>query len=209
MFSRLALVRGLVRPVISSDLHLVAELQDGSVLVGQHLMTGKQVAPLESPIQRLYLSRRKKNPEAVYPQIRNKINNIISSAQLICYPVGSFYSSLIANLLPGGVTRAIADNDCPKIYIPNMGKDPEAVGLSVQQQTAILLDYLRAQSEAPRERLLNFVAVDSKNGEYPGGLDLERLAETGVEIIDTELVSSDSAPYTDPDLVLGVLLSLT
>ena len=208
MFSRLAMVRGMVRPVISSDLHLVAELGDGSILVGQHLMTGKQVAPLTSPIKRVYLSKKKRNPQPVQPAVRNKIKKIIAGAQLICYPLGSFYSSVIANLLPAGVPQAIAANGCPKIYIPNMGNDPEAVGRSVHEQVEILLACLRSQGGAAPDRLLNFVLVDSTNGDYPGGLDLKALAATGVEVIDTALVSPKSAPYTNPELVLGVLLSL-
>ena len=47
---------------------------------------------------------------------------------MICYPIGSFYSSVIANLLPDGVARAVAENDCPKIFIPNTGVDKEMLG---------------------------------------------------------------------------------
>ena len=209
-FSKLAEVRGLVRPVLNSDLHLVAKLADGSTVVGQHLLTGKEAAPIGAPIKELYLSKKKRQPEAVHPGIRNKIKNLISQAELICYPMGSFYSSIIANLLPHGVARAVARNDCPKVYIPNLGHDPEAPGLSVGRQVEILLEYLQKGHAGPVEagQLLQFVVVDSARGDYPGGLGLGHIRELGVEIIDTDLASDDGSQPSDPDKVLGILLSL-
>jgi 2-phospho-L-lactate transferase/gluconeogenesis factor (CofD/UPF0052 family) len=47
------------------------------------------------------------------------MNDLIREAELICYPMGSFYSSLIANLLPKGVGKAVSRNPCPKVFIPN------------------------------------------------------------------------------------------
>ena len=44
LFGKLAEVRGTVRPITSQDLHLVAELADGTVLVGQHSAHGQGCA---------------------------------------------------------------------------------------------------------------------------------------------------------------------
>ena len=41
LFSKLVEVRGSVRPVCDANLHLRAELEDGSQTVGQHRLTGK------------------------------------------------------------------------------------------------------------------------------------------------------------------------
>ena len=56
--------------------------------------------------------------------LRDKVRNRILAADLICYPVGIFYSSVIANLLPKGVGDAILALTRPNVYIPNGGTDP-------------------------------------------------------------------------------------
>ena len=51
--------------------------------------------------------------------------------------------------------------------------------------------------------------VDEKRGAYPGGLDKDAVAALGVEVVHCPLVSDESAPYFDPELLAPVLLSLT
>lgn len=210
LFSKLAEVRGTVRPVLNKSLHLVAELENGQVLIGQHLLTGREVPPITSPVKKVYLSFSKKHPEPIRPSIRQKTVSLIEEADLICYPVGSFYSSLIANLLPDGVTRTMAQTESPKIFIPNPTSDPEVVGASVSEMAETLIDYLmvEASEEVSIDRLLNFVLVDSKKGQYPGGLDRAEIERLGVAVIDTDLITPRSRPFFDPELLLGVLLSL-
>jgi len=125
LFSKLAEVRGVVRPITNTSLHLAGQLENGKWIVGQHLLTGKEVPPIASRIKRLGISQSRPIPDLVDVNIREKIRKLILEAELICYPMGSFYSSRIANLLPRGVGQAVAENDCPKVYIPNTGVDPE------------------------------------------------------------------------------------
>jgi len=211
IFSKLVQARGVVRPVVNKDMHLAAEMEDGTTIVGQHLITGKESAPLSQPIKRLSLSQTLDGPGGAQVPIRTKMKELIAEAELICYPIGSFYSSLVANLLPSGVGRAIAANPCPKVYVPNLGTDPEAKGLSVTDQVRLLLEYLRrdAPDEIVYDAVLNFVLVDSKNGAYPGPVDRKRLRSWGVEIIDCPLVTEASRPYLDGAKLAEVLLSLT
>jgi len=210
LFTKLVEARGVVRPVVNRDAHLAARLANGRVLVGQHLITGKENPPIESPIEELFISDDKDDPKSVRPAIRAKVKRLIASAELICYPMGSFYSSLVANLLPMGVADAIRENECPKVFIPNTGRDPEMLGLNVAKAVAELFRYLDqgCSKIAPRDALLNFVLVDSKNGDYGGPIDVHKIRRSGVEVIDTQLVTPRSAPYLDPDLVLANLLSL-
>ena len=75
----------------------------------------------------------------------------------------------------------------------------------------VLLDYLRADvsSDCPTQKLLNFVLVDTKNGQYTDNLSQSLLHELDIQLIDTKLVSKQSAPYYDPELLVAALLSLT
>ena len=211
LFSKLVNVLGTVRAVVNDDLHLAAELEDGSCVTSQHRLTGKEVAPLQSPVSRLFLSKRADKPVAVKAEIRKKNRRLIQQAELICYPPGSFYTSLVANLLPTGVGSAIAGADCPKVFIPNLGQDPEQIGMTLDSSVLTLLDYLRADNKdtCPNGKLLNFVLIDSKRGKYSSSLSAPLMQELGIRIIDTRLISKQSVPYYDAELLASTLLSLT
>jgi CofD-related protein of GAK system len=211
LFSKLVNVLGTVRTIVNDNLHLAAKLEDGSCVVGQHRLTGKEVAPLNSPIRQLFLSSHPDKCVPARPEIRKKNRKLIEQAELICYPPGSFYSSLVANLLPMGVGSAIAASDCPKVYCPNLERDPEQIGMTVDSSVLTLLDYLRADvSESTgNDKLLNFVLIDSQHGQYPSALSSGLMQELGIQIIDTRLVTRKSVPHYDAKLLVSTLLSLT
>lgn len=211
LFSKLVGVRGIVRAVVNDNLHLGADLEDGSRVIGQHRLTGKERAPLTSPIKQLFLSA---DPDRLVParaQLRKKNRNLIRTAELICYPPGSFYTSLVANLLPSGVNEAIAGNDCPKVYVPNLGHDPEQVGMTLDLSIKTLLRYLHgnAGSKYQVRHFLNFVLIDTRNGKYPDRVSAGLLEELGIQLIDTKLVRKSRVTRYDPELLVSALLSLT
>ena len=210
IFSKLVEVRGIVRPVINKYLHLTAELENGDIVVGQHLLTAKEADPIQSKIIKLFISERRQNPKPVMPKIRNKMKALIEEADLICYPIGSFYSSLIANLLPSGVGKAIAKNPCPKVYIPNIKGDPETFGIDINDQIKTLISYLTKDDpdNLSTNHVLNFIIMDLKSGQYNGNVDISFFQNQGIQIIDFPLVSSDSAPFLDEKLFVPVLMSL-
>lgn len=210
LFSKLVHVRGTVRAIVNRNYHLAATLANGENVLGQHRLTGKEVAPLASPIVSLRLSRQRDRNEPVSARLPRKNRRLIEEAELICYPPGSFYSSLIANLLPVGVGRAIRDNPNPKVFIPNTGVDPEQIGHTLASLIDTLLAQLRRDTgeATPTAELLNFVLLDSRHGHYPSAPSAELLAERGIDLIDTRLVSERSAPHYDNDLLVSALLSL-
>jgi CofD-related protein of GAK system len=209
LFSRLVEVRGIVRPVVDADLHLVARLSDGRRIVGQHLLTGREAPPLDAPIDRVFLSRSRTNIREHRPRIPASVEELIRSADLICYPIGSYYTSLIATLLPQGVSDAIAATDVPKVYVPNPGHDPEEIGMGLVEKISRLRRYLSegmSHSVTP-DRLLQFVLLDgeTKGLNRKSRQDIRRL---GVEIVEVPLISAGSAPYLDDLLLAEALLSL-
>lgn len=211
LFSKLVNVLGTVRATVNDDLHLAADLRDGRRIIGQHRLTGKEVAALTSPIERLYLSSRLDRYAPAESSIRKKNRKLIERADLICFPPGSFYSSLLANLLPRGVGRAVAGNRNPKVYIPNLGQDPEQIGMDPGQPIERLLMQLRqdAGEDCPAERLLNIILIDRSRGTYTPQLPIDRLRTQGIQVIDTPLISDQSQPWYDPRLLAAALLSLT
>jgi len=238
IFSKLVQVRGVVRPVINKDLHLAVQLENGTIKIGQHILTGKEKQPLKNKFMKIWMCRNLDDPEPVEIPIRNKIASLIGEADLICYPMGSFYSSLIANLLPEGVGKAISTTQVPKVYIPNTGNlDPETFGMTLMDQIHTLVYYLQKNGEAamgdsvinttiPHSHqhqlncdrknsrlavrdLLNYIIIDSRNGDYEGTLDSSVLRQMEIEVIDIALVTPDTFPYIDPELLIPLLLSLS
>jgi hypothetical protein len=118
---------------------------------------------------------------------------------------------LIANLLPDGVSAAIACDDRPKVYVPNLGRDPEQIGMTLEQCVIKLLEQLRSgiSGDCGNEDLLNFILLDSNNGDYPSPFPLSKIEKLGITVIDTRLVTKRSAPHYDPELLVHALLSLT
>ena len=211
LFSKLVGVQGTVRAVVNDNLHLGAELEDGSRVIGQHRLTGKEQAPLNSSVKQLFLTADAERLVPAKARLRKKNRNLIGKAELICYPPGSFYTSLVANLLPVGIGEAIANNDNPKIYVPNLGHDPEQIGMTLDSSIKTLLRYLHegTGSKYTAGHFLNFVLVDSRNGNYPGRVSATLLEELGIQLIDTKLLRKGSADYYDPELLVSALLSLT
>lgn len=207
IFSRLVQARGEVRPVVNRNLHLAARLDDGRVVPGQHAITGKETRPLHRRIEEVFLTDGVESVEPVRVPIRQKMRDLIASADVICYPPGSFHTSLLATLLPDGVPSAVAANPCPKVYVPSTGEDPEAFGLTVAQQVGRLVATLTREG-AGRESVLDLVLVDTRNAVYPGGLDVGALRDFGVQVADCALVTARSAPRIDGERLAQVLLSL-
>ena len=208
LFSKLVQVCGVVRPTVNKDLHLAVRLDDGRVIVGQHLITGKETEPLSSPIREIWLTASPDSEEPVRSAIQGKIAERIAEADLIVYPPGSFFTSVIANLLPDGVGRAVVDNSCPKVFVPNTSADPETTGMSVTDQVDRLRRHLLDSGAPEGGDVLGYVVVDRKNGEYPGGLNCGELEQRGLTVIDAHLATRDSAPYIDALKLCEILLSL-
>ena len=127
-FRILARVLGEVALSCEADLHLAAELADGAVVCGQHRITGKETARLASPPVRLWACRGEDDPAPAPCAASPRALKLVAGAELICFPMGSLFSSVVANLLPEGMGRAVAANPCPKVFIPNLGRDPRMPG---------------------------------------------------------------------------------
>ena len=208
IFSRLVSVLGVVRPVINKDCHLAAELRDGRRVVGQHNMTGKEVPPLTSPIERIFLCRSLDDPSPIRPAIRKKVEARIAEADLICFPMGSFFTSLLAALLPKGVGSAVAANPCPKVYVPSTFPDPELLGYGLPEQVEMLRKTLCADAQglSPGD-VLDMVVVDPRVHSVEEVDALRR--DPQITVIEQPLVSNRSRPRVDPELFLSIILSLS
>jgi len=210
LFSRLVESRGMVKPVLAQDLHLAAELSNGLVIAGQHRITnGEQIHKAGVSIRKIFITSSREAPVEVHPAADPDVTALIGSAEVICYPVGSFYTSVMANLLPTGVGGAIAGNVCPKVFVPNTLFDGEQFGMSLGEAVETIIGYLAADApgKIPAD-FLNLLIIDSQI-RYPFDLEMERVRALGIDILDVRLTTPESYPYIDPRCLCDVLLSLT
>lgn len=208
LYSRMLRTRGMARTIVDSVAHLAVRLESGEVIVGQHRFTGKNGRAVSSAISDIWLTPSEDAAHAVSVALDRRTEELIRSADAICYPVGSFYSSVAANLLPAGVGRAVAANSGPKIFVPNLGRDPELAGHSLAMQVERLVSLL--QRDAPHARpgeLLSKVLVDEERGMYPGGVPRKLLAGLGIELVNMPLVREGGGPLADAGLLAEALLA--
>ncbi len=213
LFSQLVGAKGKVFPVTDTFAHLAVELENKHCICGQSKFTGKEQKSITSPIKKIWLcdsledgtchisSGKIKNSHGV--SASKETLQLIKEAELICYPMGSFYSSLIANLLPKGVVEAICQNPCPKIFIPSKGHDPELLGYDINKQINSLLEYLLKGCKVKSiDKVLNFVVLD--NMIYKEKLKLD----SNLEQILYPLSKKSDDNHFCPDSLIEILLSL-
>jgi CofD-related protein of GAK system len=211
IYSKLVQVRGTVRPVVNTPLHMAAELKTGEMVLGQHRITGKNCPNLAAKITDIYLTSTLDQFDPVNVSIREKMATLIQEADLICFPMGSFFSSIVVNLLPQGVGRAISQNLCPKIFIPNMGMDPELPGYSIIDQTHVLLKYLLKDcaDNTSVHNVLTYVLIDKTRMDYPDASEIDNLGKQGIRILGMDLVHAEDGSIVDEKKLIPILLSLT
>lgn len=104
-------VRGMVLPVTLDKVRLVAELNNGKVIVGQNEIANNHLVS-RFGMKNIYFDKKAKaNPEAL---------KAISQADLIVVGPGSFYSSLIPNFLVGGIADALHKSKGKKVFVCNL-----------------------------------------------------------------------------------------
>jgi len=202
LYARLIQARGEVRLIANVDAHLRARLKNGQIVLGQHRLTGKEIPPLATSIEHLDLVDPTGNPVTI--SIRQKITQLIQRADLICYPIGSFFTSVIANLLPSGVAEAIVQAGCPKIFIPNPMPDPETIHLSLAEMLQTLVRYCCPLGEPPHAAL-QMVLFDP-TAAYPGRAEAEALLrQWNVQILEVPFLEAGSV---SPHALCHILVSL-
>ncbi|MCY7294185.1 GAK system CofD-like protein [Alteromonas sp. a30] len=207
-------IRGKVRLTVNENFHLVASLENGETLIGQHKITGKETSPIRSPISSIHLSAELHNNHPVNCCISDINRKLIENADLICYPPGSFYSSIVANFLPYGVSQAINNNLNAKIYIPNLGKDPESLGLSTNDNIEKIVRFLGKHLSVNKgyenkpSNLLTHILIDHNKQYYNGPVNETKWRKLGIQVIKRDLISDKYAPYYDPEKLSKAVLSL-
>ncbi len=180
--SRVLAVRGRVLPAAHQAILLKAEMEDGSIVVGESSIPKAGMA-----IRRVFIE-----PEHVEPL--PEAVEAIQEADAILIGPGSLYTSIIPNLIVPKLAEAIVSSDALKLFICNVMTQPgETDGYSVG-------DHLDAIHAHIGHHLFDYVIVN--DGEIPPQvqsmyaekgakavhLDLEEVTRRGYKVIADRLV---------------------
>lgn len=122
--------KGHIYPATISDVRLVAELADGSIVRGETQISASRV-----PIRRLRLE-----PEQCLPL--PEALKAIRAADVITVGPGSLFTSIMPNLLVARVSRAIGESRATRIFICNLMTQPgETDNYSARQHLETIKNY--------------------------------------------------------------------
>ena len=122
--------KGHIYPATISDVHLVAELEDGSLVHGE-----TQISSSRKAIKNLRLEPEKCLP---LPQALRALR----TADVITVGPGSLYTSILPNLLVAQVAKVIGESSATKIYVNNLMTQPgETDGYTARQHLEAIKKY--------------------------------------------------------------------
>jgi len=200
-------ITGRVLPVTIDDIHLRAQFEDGSSVVGESTIAEAKTAS-RSRIKRVEIvpSHAKALPACI---------EAIEEVDMIVLGPGSLYTSIIPNLLVEGVAEAIMNSDAVKLYICNVMTQPgETEGYSVSEHISELFSH--AGGRVFDQCLINIDPASpaileryKKLGAESVQEDVERVSELGVKIITAPIAAKhNNLARHDPDKLAKEVLRI-
>jgi len=200
--SEVLAIKGVIYPSTTSNVHLRAELEDGSWVEGETRITASrkrirciQLAPSDAhPL-----------PDAL---------DAIDAADLITIGPGSLYTSLIPNLLVNEVINAVRASSAIKIYIQNIMTQPgetemysaaDHVEALAQHCGGILFSNVLLNHGNPSPEILK------KYGAEHAGLveiDRDRLHALGLNLVERDLLAEEGVIRHDPNRLAQAVLQI-
>jgi len=185
-------IKGKVLPVTTHKVKLNMVLADDTILRGE-----KEIILSEKPLpgfKSIYLEPfPKANPRAI---------DEIMAADLVIFGPGGLYSSLIPNLLVGGISKALRDSKAKKVFIINlMNKKMHTPNFTVKKHLEEvkkfigedIFDYVIVNSQQPPEGLIE---VYSEEGEL-----VSNNLENDQRVINADLLNNELKEVQKGDLL--------
>ena len=128
--SKVLALRGQVIPSTLSNVRLVAQYKDGSVIEGED-----KIPQAHKAVERIFL--KPENPEGTPEALK-----AIEEADIIVLGPGSLFTSIIPNLLIQDITNAIVASKAIKVYVCNIMTQPgETDGFVASQHVKNLIKH--------------------------------------------------------------------
>jgi len=209
MSSQILATRGRIFPATNTNVSLTARMDDGSLVEGETSITASKHRIVELML----------NPADAKPLPETL--EAIASADLITLGPGSLYTSLITNLLVGGIPEAIADSKATRVYICNlMTQANESIGLTAAQHIEKILKHAHPAGKNPARPIFDYALINTapisptlveqyaREGQNPIEADLDRVRTLGIEPITGNFVHEGDVLRHDYDRVAETVLAL-
>jgi conserved hypothetical protein, cofD-related len=203
-------VKGRVIPVTGSDIRLLAELKNGTVVSGESKIQ-PQVLQNNSPIKRVYLMPEK-------PAASPKALEAIHKADLVILGPGSLFTSIIPNFLVEGIRQAIGESMGRKVLICNIMTQPgetdhyslwDHVEKAGEYLGTGQIEFVIANNKAIAESALAHYKEDGAEQILPTEEDRRKLREKGITLIENDFTDIKKGYIRhDADRIASVLYSL-
>ncbi len=201
--SKVLNIRGRVLPATLEDVVLCAEYEDGTVVEGE-----SKIPLARQAIRRVFL---KPGGVPALPEVLDAI----AEADVILIGPGSLYTSVIPNLLVGGMVEALRRAPAPRIYVCNMMTQPgETDGFTAA-------DHVLALIAAAGDGILTHALVNVQpptnvalrrryeaEGSRPVGADLDTLGELGLHVAGEAMISEEELLRHDPERLGAAVMHL-
>ena len=193
---------GRIYPSTSTNVVLEATLADGSKVEGE-----TRISKSRARIERIRLK-----PSRVKPM--KETLDAIASADLITLGPGSLFTSIIPNLLVGGIAQAIERSPAVKLCFMNLMWQP---GETIDFRAS---DHVEAIQQHAARKLIDVVAVNtapissSLQQQYavkralPVENDISRLEELGLTVIARPLAARGPKIRHDTELIADVAVQV-
>lgn len=189
-------LKGKVVPLTEDNITLMAMMEDGKVITGEHNITA-----YKKKIERVYYKEE--------PTVTPEALVAIIEADLIILSMGSLYTSIIPNLLCKEIIAAMAMNNAKIMYVCNMMTQPgETDNFSVSDHIKILNKYLGKRhvdvviaNNGPidEELLKKYAVLEQKD---PVKLDKENIKD--IKIIENNFVIVDEGTLRHDNIKLAL-----
>ncbi|EKE04281.1 MAG: hypothetical protein ACD_20C00089G0001 [uncultured bacterium] len=183
--SKVLAIRGQVLPATLDDMRLVAEMEDGRVIMGE-----SHIPEAGGKIKKL-----RTEPANLHP-LEDAVL-AIEAADIIILGPGSLYTSIIPNLLIEDITEAISNSKAKKICICNIMTQPgETDDFSAADHVQAILEHANYKNiidavfvndSLPKNLALKYKAANS----IPVKLDIENLKKLGVKVVIKRLIEKN------------------
>ena len=204
ILSKVLNLNGKVMPFTEDKVTLIGEMEDGSIIKGEHYIT-------KSPkrIKRVYYEKE--------PSISKELINEIQNADVILLSMGSLFTSVIPTLLSKNIKSAIDKSHAKIVYSCNLFTQPgETDGYKVSDHIKTLnqylgkrkIEYVIANSEKISGVLADKYATQEQKD--PVVLDRDMIKKVCKEAIIDDLVIIENNVFRHDYFKLGYLIfSLT
>lgn len=200
--SSILAIKGLVIPVTTDNVQLVASFDDGTEVTGETAVsgTGKRITSISlSPAN---------------PQANLEALSAIDDANLVVLGPGSLYTSVIPNLLVPGVAERINHCDARVVYICNVMTQPgETDSFNAHDHTKAILDKTELKK-------IDIVVVNSRRaakplmaryenkGQYWVPPTVKKIEDMGIRVVATDMLLESDMVRHNPNLLAAILIGL-